>query len=206
MAISKRLFKGRETKPASASVELNSLLAWMNEDVPRWASVTVEPDLVRARLADACRDANVAPLTPKEFDTAAQSFDAEAWRRLALIVNALDFDPLHAQLPLVLRAPAPQHVAASFLEFAKSSELLTLELLRQSPLRVEEFTRSWLQRLGASIVGESDAQSRQRLERLDYGRLLAEAETARESAEERMAYLRKLQEERASQRGRRGKW
>jgi hypothetical protein len=50
---------------------------------------------------------------------------------------------------------------------------------------MEEFARRFVQGLGASIRGESAAASREALERLDYGRLLAEADRAKKAAEER---------------------
>jgi hypothetical protein len=83
---------------------------------------------------------------------------------------------------------------------------LTLELLRQGPLRVEEFARHFLARLGAAVAGETPAQSRLRLQRLDYAQLLAEAERDKVSAAERMDYLRRLQEQQEQRLARRGKW
>jgi hypothetical protein len=94
----------------------------------------------------------------------------------------------------------------AFVGLARSTPLLTMELLRQGQLRVEEFARHFLARLGAQVAGETAAQSRERLERLDYEGLLAEAERARDSAEGRMDYLRRLQEEQDRRRPRRGKW
>jgi Flp pilus assembly protein TadD len=84
--------------------------------------------------------------------------------------------------------------------------MLTLELLRQSSLRVEEFARHFLARLEAAVASETVAQSRARLQRLDYAQLLAEAERAKVSAEERVAYLRKLQQKQEQLLSRRGKW
>src|SRR5208283_4064709 len=100
---------------------------------------------------------------------------------------------------------AVAQVKEAFVGLALATPLLTMTLLRQSPLRVEEFARHFLARLGTAVSGETAAQSRERLERLDYGRLLAEAERAKVSAEERMEYLRQLQEDQA-RRARRGKW
>jgi hypothetical protein len=55
------------------------------------------------------------------------------------------------------------------------------------------------------IAGESAAESRQRLHALDYKRLLAEAEKAKDAAAEQMERLRERQEQ--NDRGRRrGKW
>ena len=57
------------------------------------------------------------------------------------------------------------------------------------------------------MKGERDAQSKKRLNDIDFGRLMREAEAARSSATERMAFLRELQEkEEATRRPRRAKW
>ena len=53
--------------------------------------------------------------------------------------------------------------------------------------------------------GERAEESHTRLQRLDYRQLLAEAEKAKVSAEQRTAYIRKLQEEQEQKLGRRGK-
>ena len=71
---------------------------------------------------------------------------------------------------------------------------------------MEELARKFLASLGAAVKGEKPALSRQRLERLDYGRLLEETERARQAAEERVARLRQLQDEQENSRPRRGKW
>jgi hypothetical protein len=144
-------------------------------------------------------------MPPGDFDGLVLGLDAEAWRRLALVVAALDCDDVRRVLPGLLARPVEAQVRRAFVDFARSTELLTLDLLRQSPHRVEEFARGWLDRLGASVEGETEEQSRERLARLDYGRLLAEAERARQEAEGRMEYLKKLQEQ-AGRRARRGKW
>ena len=49
-------------------------------------------------------------------------------------------------------------------------------------------------------------ESQARLERLDYRNLLKQAEAAKASAEERLAYLQKLQEDLEARRMPRGKW
>jgi hypothetical protein len=195
----------RRAKAPRPSLALGPLLSWIGGDVPRWHGAEIEPGLVRARLADRYRDAQLMPMPPRDFDDLVCGLDAEAWRRLALVVAALDCDEVRRVLPGLLGPLVAAQVRRAFVDFARSTELLTLDLLRQSPHRVEEFTRSWLDRLGASVEGETEEQSRERRTRLDYGRLLAEAERARQEAERRMEQLRKRQEE-ASRRARRGKW
>ena len=60
--------------------------------------------------------------------------------------------------------------------------------------------------LGATVQGETPQDSRRRLERLDYRKLLAQAQEAQKSAEGRVQRLRELQEEQERRRPRRGKW
>jgi hypothetical protein len=73
-------------------------------------------------------------------------------------------------------------VRGGFVEVAQGSPLLTLDLLKRAPLRLEELARRFVMGLGASIAGEALEVSRKALERLDYGRLLAEAERAKRDA------------------------
>jgi hypothetical protein len=188
-------------------LDLALLRAGLADGVARSAGRHAEPELVRARFADRCRDAGLLPLTPEEFDALADGLDEEAWRRLALLVGALDLEAVRGALPaLAAGRPLGGLVDEAFAGLARATPLLTLELLRQSPLRVEELARRFIAALGAAVRGESGQVSRQRLERLDYGRLLAEAERAKEAAAGRMEQLRALQEEQEQRRPRRGKW
>ena len=95
---------------------------------------------------------------------------------------------------------------AQMVSFIAIMLLLTMAVLRQSELRTEELARKLARHLGVGIWGESDEDSERELERLDYGRLLAEAERAKVLAEDRMAYLRERQEEELRRRRPRGKW
>jgi hypothetical protein len=189
------------------AIDLASLEAALADAVPRLEGRAVEPALVRARLADGYRDGQVEPLPPTAFDARTAGLDAEAWRRLALAVSAVDLPPIRTALPKLLgEAGVARQVEEAFIGLAQATPLLMMELLRQSRLRVEEFARHFLARLGAEVVGETRQQSHERLERLDYGQLLAEADRARLSAEERLEHLRKLQDEQDQRRGQRGKW
>jgi hypothetical protein len=201
MAILDRLFGRKGDVPA---LDLTALRAHLAEALARSAGRRAEPDLVRARLADGCRDAGVPPLLPREFDALADGLDDDAWGRLALLAGTLELDEVRAVLAAADRPP--QLLETAFVGLARSSQLLTPELLRQSPLRVEELARRFIALLGAAVRGESEAESRRRLERLDYGRLLAEAERAKQAAADRVEKLRKLQDEQEQNRPRRGKW
>jgi hypothetical protein len=203
MAVRDLLF-GRKGGPPE--VDLAALQAHLTEQVRHHAGRATDPDLVCARLADACRDAGLAPVLPEEFDALAAGLDEEAWRRLAVLVGALDLEPVRGVLGcLAARRALPELVAAAFPGLARQTALLTLDLLGQSALRVEELARHFIASLGAGVRGESGQASKQRLERLDYGRLLAEAERAKRAAEGRMEQLRKLQDEQERRLPRRGK-
>jgi hypothetical protein len=78
-------------------------------------------------------------------------------------------------------------VREGLVDVAKASSLVTLELLQGGPLRREELARRLVLGLGGSVAGERLPDSRAALERLDYGRLMAEAERAKRAAAERSA-------------------
>jgi hypothetical protein len=190
----------------SSGVDLPGLQARLAGLVTRWAGRQPDPDLIRARLADGLRQAEVSPPTPQECDPLFQGFDDEGWRRLAVLAGALDQEDVRAALPELARQRPPAELfALGFAGVARGTPLLTLDLLARGPLRVEELARRLLAGLGLAVRGESERVSRERLERLDYGRLLAEAERAREAAADRVEKLRKLQEMQELKR-RRGKW
>jgi hypothetical protein len=171
------------------------------------ASTSPDVELIRARLADHCRDASLLPLLPEEFDRAAESLDAEAQRRLALLVSLLELEPVRSAVAQLAQAwPVHQVVSSAFTGLAQDTSLLTLEVLSQSEQRIEELARRFLAAIRASIAGETAENSKKRLNKLDYGRLLAEADKAKTAAAERAERLRQLQEQQEQRRGRRGKW
>lgn len=205
MSLTNRLFgrKGGGAPP----LDVAELQAFLGQAVSAGAGHHAEADLVRARCADRCRDAGLEPLLPEEFDKLAEGLDAEAWGRLALLVEALDLEAVRLVLPVQAAARSlAELVKSAFAGLARETPLLTLELLRQSPLRVEELARRFIAALGAAVRGESPQVSAQRLARLDYEQLLAEAERAKKAAAGRVEKLRKLQEEQEKRRPRRGKW
>jgi hypothetical protein len=204
VSLTNRLFGRKGGVPQLDAVGLQGFLT---NAVSHSAGRSAEPELVRARFADRCRDAGLEPLMPEEFDKLTDGLDAEAWGRLALLVGALDLEAVRSVLPaLTMARPLTELVKTAFAGLARETPLLTLELLRQSPLRVEELARRFIAELGAAVRGESPQVSSQRLARLDYGQLLAEAERAKQAAAGRVEQLRKLQDEREKRRPRRGKW
>lgn len=207
MSLADRFFRRGNRRTGQVELDLNALRRWFTAGATRLAGKAIDPDLVRAQLADHCRDTGVEPVLPEGFTTRAEGLDDEGWRRLALAVSALELPPVRAAV-VALRAarPAGDLLAEALTDLARETPLLTFDLLRQSAFRVEEFARQFVAQLGAAVQGETAAQSLARLERLDYARLLAEAERAKVSAKERMEYLRKLQEDQEASRPRRGKW
>jgi hypothetical protein len=207
MGIADRLFGRGGKKPARPMLALPVLLRWYTDAVPRFVGKSIEPDLVCARIGDACRDANIDPVVPEDFDDAAKGLHEPGWQRLALAASALDLPAMRKVLPQLAGDCGPAMALVTGLTgHARQTPLLTLDLLWQSAFRIEEFARGLLARLEIGVAGENDEQAAQRLERLDYARLLAEAENARVSAEDRMEYIRRLQEEEEKRRPRRGKW
>lgn len=194
-------------EPARVVLPLGPLVGHMTEAlVRRHTSIVAQTDLLRARLADRSRDARIQPAPPDQVAAMLDALDAESLGRLSLVIAVLDLDEVRAVSPAVLgQGPILERIRECFVEFAFGTELLTRELLWQSPLRLEEFVRKWLEVLGVGVAEETVEESRQRLERLDYGRLLAESERAKLEAEPRLAALRALQEQRAQNAARRGK-
>jgi hypothetical protein len=190
--------------PPRPEWDLRTVAQQLRELAPVLETKEIEPALVQARLADHYRDLNLEPLAPSQFELIAHGLDAESWRRLALAVGMLDHEATRFTLA-VLTTPVSQQVQVGFVGTARQIDALTLSLLRQSEVRIEEFARHLAFHLGVFWQGESAEQSKQRLHQLDYRRLLAEAEEAKKQAEERMEYLRKKQEEEAARRRRRGK-
>lgn len=200
-----RLFKSKDRPPAELDdVELRRIFGLSAQALEHSA---VEPELVRARLADGYRDAGLDPVLPEDFDAMTAHLDEESWRRMAVVVDALEDEDVQQSLkPLLGTGTVADQVRTSFVGFASESNLLTLTLMRQSRLRTEEFTRRFIASLGAAVEDETMAESKARLERIDYGRLLDAADKARGSAEERMAYLKKLREDQEEKFAPRGKW
>lgn len=199
MSLTDRLF-GRSAGVSFALPAVQAKLAAAVRD-----GVPADPELTRARLADAFRDAGLVPPLPEEADAAAAGLDAEGAGRFAALVAVLDLDEVRGSLMKMSVAGNAAELAARLAGVARDSSLLTAEILRQSELRLEELARRLIAGLGAGVAGETAAKSKERLERIDYGRLLAEAERAKAAAAERVAELERLRNEQA-RRTRRGKW
>ncbi len=197
-------FAGLET---DADLDLPALEAQLERCLPHVLEQPVDRLLLHARLADAYRDEDLEPMRADAFLEATRQLSDEAWRRLSLLVGLLELLECRLGVVEVLDDDdVASQVEQAFIGFAQEANLLTVAILRDSELRREELLRRFILRLGAGIEGETIEQSLRRLERLDYGVLLGEAERARQIAEERMAYLKMLQEAQDAARAPRGKW
>jgi hypothetical protein len=160
------------------------------------ASEPVDIPRLRARLADLLRDVDQLPWSSARFAEWSKDFGELAWRQVDLAVELMADFGLGAQPAMVYSALRDQ---------VQGSSEVGLELLATSVVRAEEFVRRLAMGLGLPISGESPEESQRELERLDYSALLALANQAKLSAEERMERLRVLQESQDMAR-RRGKW
>lgn len=155
------------------------------------------PALVTARLADRIRDAKGAPVGPSEWGATVSAFDPPAWQRLAVIDLAL------AEMPVASIVGAGVSVQLLAASLAAHNPLLTLDLLRAVHLRAEELARKLIASAGCAVAGEPPDVSNAQLTRLDYARVLAEAERAKAEAAERMKMLEALRDKRGPGRGKR---
>lgn len=166
--------------PDSVPITLESVIAVMTEVLAEFDTSLADLDVARAKWADVCRDLQFNPLDPLEFDGLTGQFDRGAVERLALIVVLLErFAISRDILARIIERRVRAATKGGIIEPAQQSQLVTLELLAQSPLRREELARRVILGFGASIRGEKLVDSRAALERLDYGRLMEESNRAR---------------------------
>jgi hypothetical protein len=202
--------KSSDGEPPDSGVpalDLSVLIASLSANLAALERAVIRPPLLLARLSDRLRDEGVDPPEPGNVNAWVSRMDAHGWRRLALLVAALDVDAVRALLaPLARRDGVERVVRVGILDAAVEASLLTLVLLRESNVRLEELARRWMAALGVAIAGETPAVSGERLRRVDYARLLREAERAKAAAEDRMAELRKQQELAEQMRAGRSKW
>lgn len=148
-----------------------------------------DPALLAARLMDGLDDAGLPRPPSAEWTKATRGFNKEAWNRMAILVRLFRETPFKDGIATSL---AGKPGAETFAGFCSGlSQLLTVELLQKSPFRVEELARKWAHALGASIAGETPAESRQRMERLDFGGVLKNLQAA---DADRAARVKKLKE------------
>jgi hypothetical protein len=194
-------------RPARTELALAAVIELLVDAVGAFEAGEIDAALLRAQFADRCRDAGLAPVAPEGFDAAVQALDVEAWRRLSALAALANRPEVGAVLAGILRQRGAAAGLEAMIGVVRGKQLLTMAVLRASPLRVEELARAWLGGLGIAIAGETAAQSTAALSRLDYERLLAQAEQARLAAVGRMNQLKQAQDEDDKAREpRRGKW
>ena len=193
MALLNQLFGGKA--PAPIELDLVLLKAHIAEAAAKLASQDIFSDLLLARLADRYRDLRMDPVLSPELKLLINSKDVEVRRRCALTVGLLELQEVGTALPLLI-AKNPAAFQPGLAKLIQTTQLLSMELLRLSPHRVEEFSRNFIMCVGALVKGEAEGDSKQFLAQLDYGSLLQAAERAKVSAEGRMDYIKKLQDQR----------
>jgi hypothetical protein len=202
----RRKRKGNSLSAANA-IDLDELIATFGPATNFWETQPEAGVLVRARFADACRDAKIRPVDAITFKECWSGMDLPQQARFGLLVSGLELEVVAKQLPA--HCPEAQAYAALqvFEQLTDRLNLLTLDVLQQSDIRLEEFSRHFSAAWGLVIEGETPQESQDRLHAIDFGRLMQEAEVARSSAKDRLAYLRELQKkEDETRRPRRGKW
>ncbi len=187
-------------------VGLPPLLAAVAAVVPHHIERPPLLELVRARLADGLRDQQLEPPLPEEFAQRWQSLDDDGRSRLAVLVDAVRAEPIAFFRPGTGQGVIDgQHALDAYARCAADSSSLTLPILQQSAVRIEELVRRLLSLLDVGVVGERAAQSLARLHHIDYGRLLKEAAAAKVAAEARLAELQKRKDQQEANLRSRGK-
>lgn len=197
----------KATEPG-APIQLDGLITTLGQATSELECVPKNSALVRARLADCCRDANIRPVDETEFNKAWNRFDEEHRWRFCVLVAPLELPQVHSRIgPLCQSARSASPVLKLLQELTSDHPMLTGSVLQQSDVRLEELARHFCAQWRLSIEGETEQASEARRQEIDFRRLMKEAESARASADERLAYLRRLQEEEEKKRRpRRGKW
>ncbi len=183
------------------AIDLKAVCRLTRDRIEHIQQQDVSPALIVARLADAYRDAELQPLPPAQVYELLDKLDEEGWRRLDLVVSVLVGDAVRSVLKKAkTRNDIVDQISNVFLPLVEKKRSVTLAMTSESPLRIEEFVRSLAAGLKAGIIGETPDQSIQRLARLDYERLLIDAELSRLSGKERSEYFVALHK------AERGKW
>lgn len=195
-------------RPPLPPIQLDGLITTFGRAAGFWESQPRPEILVRARLADACRDQHIKPASEARFQASWTALDAEQRLRFCILTEAFELPEAAAALPKVCGHGGSAEPALALLQrSAVQLQYLTGSVLRESDIRLEEFARTFCAAWELGIHGETPPASAARLHAIDFSRLMQEANAARASAEERLAYLRTLQEEQEkTRRPRRGKW
>ena len=166
-----------------------------------------DPALAEARFADACRDAGAAPVAPEFFAAMTAGLNEGDWLRFQIIVGMFAVKELRAALAGVsAHMSVEEQIAEGLVAPAVVLKAVKGKILATSMVRAEELARRVAKGLGVGFTGETASASAERLAKIDYVRLLAKVDAAKELAEEQMAELFKHQEQEDNRIRRRGKW
>lgn len=200
--------KQGSTKQGSTLLDLDTLITTFGQAAAACETIPDLEILIRARLSDSCRDNKIRPVSKEAFQQRWSELTLEQKHRFVIFVSALDIDCVAVRLAVHCGNDSDANAALTLLHLlAQRLDLLSAEVIQQSDIRLEEFARHFCAAWGLEIADEDQGQSQTRLHDIDFARLTEEANVARSSAEERLAYLRKLQEEQEqTRRPRRGKW
>ncbi len=200
--------KSSKSNDSNESIHLDLLITYLGQATGTWESMPKDQVFVQARLADCCRDAEVMPVSGTNFSNAWNQFDGEHQWRFCLLLAPLELPTMHSRIKQTCHAAGNgQPVLQRLQKLTTDHALLTGSVLQQSDVRLEELARHFCAEWKLSIVGETAEASAARRQQIDFRRLMTEADAARASAEDRLAYLRQLQEEEEkTRRPRRGKW
>ena len=185
-------------------INLDLLIANLGQAIDFWQFQPQPQLLTRARYADCCRNCELAPVNETTFESVWKNFDENSQQRFSLVLSGFELESPQAALRQIGDA---QKGLNRIVELAADHKQLTLDVIEKSDVRLEELARHFCAKWQLPIEDESETASAQRLHEIDFGRLMREADAAKSSAEDRLAYLRKLQEEQEeTRRPRRGKW
>jgi hypothetical protein len=153
-----------------------------------------------AVVSDTLRLAGLVPPAARDWERIRKRF-VRADELLPELARVLTASSLRAESvrALELLGALPGNAFEGFFDEVAP---LTVEMVRRNPFRREEFLRCWIARCGGAVAGETPAQSRARLEQLDYRQALAEykrAEQARKAEAARRAQLLREAKEREEQ-------
>jgi hypothetical protein len=205
MSLVDRIFRGRKKDGGPPDIAVPALVAELRQAALTLSVRPLAHELVRARLADAFRALALDPMPAADLMASVHALDDEGWRRLALLVAVVEGEAMRGAWPALSPDGTARRTMEQIAQTATEKALLSLDLVRQSEHRAEELARGLVKAVGARVRGETEVESTAHLERLDYARLLGQAEQAKKDAEARMVELRKLQEKMGGA-GRRGKW
>lgn len=203
-----RFRQQKSSKGSVKPINIDEVITTLGSAAAAWETCTIFPELIRARLADVCRDALIRPASATAFREHWQPFDEAHQRRFGLLLSVCDLETVQSRFAQWAGSHNQSNVLLTlFHTLTTGLPLLTIDVVSQSDVRLEELARHFCKHAELPIAGETTDASTARLSEIDFARLIAEADAARSSAEDRMAYLRKMQEEQEqTRRPRRGKW